>query len=222
MAEGRLAPGERLLETELAAAFGVSRGCVREALRGLEKEGLVVSTPYRETRVATTTEDEVVEVLLPVRVVLEVAAARQLASALTAEHDSALAQVVAEMRLAAAAGDRRALTELDIRFHHLLLECAGRTVANGIWAGIDTQIRGKFLLDTSLVDPWTTVRIHEEYLAALRGGDAGSVAGAVVRHIYGSLPQRLLPAAAPLAAQALVEVLGSSNAAAGLGGRQAE
>jgi len=39
--EGRIRPGERLLETDLAADFNVSRGCVREALRGLEREGLV-------------------------------------------------------------------------------------------------------------------------------------------------------------------------------------
>ena len=205
--EGRLKPGGRLLEADLASAFSVSRGCVREALRGLEMEGLVVSTPYKETRVASTSEDEIVEVLLPVRVAIETFVARNLAARLEPQQVAALEQIIDAMRSAAAVADRRLLTELDIRFHRQLLEYAGNPTINAIWAGIDTHIRGRFLLDTLAVDPHETVRIHEVYLEALRGGRPEAVGEAVVRHIYGRLPQRLQPSGAPLAARALVEVL---------------
>src|SRR5690348_8727350 len=92
--DGRMRPGERLLEAELANEFNVSRGCVREALRGLEREGLVVSLPYRETRVATTTEEEVVEVLLPIRVVIEIFVARKLVGRLPQQQIVILEQVI--------------------------------------------------------------------------------------------------------------------------------
>ena len=214
--QGQLKSDERLLESELAAAFGVSRGCVREALRGLEKEGLVVSTPYRETRVATTSEEEVVEVLLPTRVAIEVFVARRLATRLQPAQSAVLEENVEAMRRAAQTADRRLLTELDMRFHRQLLEFAGNPTINAIWAGIDTHIRGKFLVDTMAVDPHDTVRIHEVYLAALRAGGPAALGDAVVRHIYGSLPQRLQPQGAPLAARALVEVLEDRSAPAPL------
>lgn len=50
--DGRLKPGDRLIETELANEMGISRFPIREALRQLEKEGLVQSIPFKGTTVA--------------------------------------------------------------------------------------------------------------------------------------------------------------------------
>src|SRR5262245_2591404 len=68
---GRFQPGNRLVEEELCLQLGVSRGPVREALRQLEQEGLVVSFPYRATEVIGVSEEEVREVLIPMRLTLE-------------------------------------------------------------------------------------------------------------------------------------------------------
>ena len=64
---GRYEPGERLLSSEL----GTSRGPVREALRQLENEGLVMSIPYRGAFVLGVSDEEVQEVLIPIRLTLE-------------------------------------------------------------------------------------------------------------------------------------------------------
>ena len=74
--EGRLAPGEAVVEAQLSRQLGVSRAPLREALRSLENEGLIVSVPWRGAFVAPLTERGVTE-LQTFRRLLEVFAAEQ-------------------------------------------------------------------------------------------------------------------------------------------------
>src|SRR3979490_454319 len=67
---GRLKPGERLVEGHLADELGVSRNPVREAIRALASEGLIVVTARRGAAVATMTEQEARETI-EVRALLE-------------------------------------------------------------------------------------------------------------------------------------------------------
>ena len=69
---GQLAPGQTLKQEELAKQFGLSRAPVREALRQLEAEGLVISYPHRGTVVARLSADDIEEVFL-IRITLETA-----------------------------------------------------------------------------------------------------------------------------------------------------
>ncbi|EEF25065.1 conserved hypothetical protein, partial [Ricinus communis] len=71
---GHLVQGQRLIESELADAFGVSRVPVRGALHTLAGEGIVISFPNREVRLVTITA-EMLEQMLSVRLVLETHAA---------------------------------------------------------------------------------------------------------------------------------------------------
>src|SRR5262245_43722442 len=68
---GRLADGDRLIEDRIARELNTSRGPVREALRQLEHEGLVVSYPYRGAVVLGVSEEEIQHVLIPIRLTLE-------------------------------------------------------------------------------------------------------------------------------------------------------
>ncbi len=61
---GQLRPGDRLLETDISTRMGISRAPVREALRQLEQEGLVISYPYRGTEVLGVSQEEVEEILV--------------------------------------------------------------------------------------------------------------------------------------------------------------
>ncbi len=72
---GRYAPGQRLIEADLTAEFGVSRGPLREAFRMLSAEGLVESIPYRGAIVRRLSRQETQE-LFQIRGALEVLAAR--------------------------------------------------------------------------------------------------------------------------------------------------
>src|SRR3954449_13170028 len=68
---GSSGPGERLIEETLSTQLRRSRGPVREALRQLENEGLVMSFPYRGAVVLGVADEEVQEVLIPIRLTLE-------------------------------------------------------------------------------------------------------------------------------------------------------
>src|SRR6201996_7033064 len=79
----RLAPGQRLIERELTEQTGVSRTTIREVLRELAAEGLVVSVPNKGTVVASVSLARAAE-LYEVRAVLESMAVRQFAAKATA------------------------------------------------------------------------------------------------------------------------------------------
>ena len=68
--KGELEPGEKLMEKKLSEKLGVSRTPIREAIRKLELEGLVVMTPRKSAEVASITEEDLTDVL-EVRRVLE-------------------------------------------------------------------------------------------------------------------------------------------------------
>src|SRR4051812_36785971 len=75
--DGAMEPGDRLKEVEISEQLGVSRSTVREALRQLEHEGLVVQSPYRATEVLGVSQQEITEVLVPIRLTIESSAFRQ-------------------------------------------------------------------------------------------------------------------------------------------------
>src|SRR2546428_569909 len=68
--DGRFAPGERLVEAELARQLGISRGPLREALHTLEKEGLVVIVPRRSKSVQSL-DDQTIDEVYSLRKILE-------------------------------------------------------------------------------------------------------------------------------------------------------
>ncbi len=76
---GRLPPGERIVEMRIAQQFGVSQAPVREALRDLDLLGFVVSSPFRGAIVRQISVEELVQ-LYPIRAVLEGLAARHAAA----------------------------------------------------------------------------------------------------------------------------------------------
>ena len=75
---GDIAPDARLVEADVSATFGMSRGAVRTALIRLEQDGLVVREPHRGARVRKVSDEEAVEIL-QARAVLEGLAVRQTA-----------------------------------------------------------------------------------------------------------------------------------------------
>src|SRR5215204_2081957 len=115
--EGVLPPGTQLNEVELAGAFGVSRGPVREALQRLIQEGLLRSEPHRGVFVPVMTPEDIDDVYLA-REALETAAVRRIARmGRSASAHKMLDQVVQGMRTAADAGDWRTVADRDLDFH---------------------------------------------------------------------------------------------------------
>lgn len=143
---GDLAAGERLVERELSARTGMSRGPVREALRGLEREGLIVSEPYRGTYVAEISQREVEEILIPIRLTLERFAIRYGLPDMDEEDFAALEGLVADMQQAAQDGNLADLVRDDLLFHERIVGRSGHQCLQ-VWHTIMPRVRMYFYRD---------------------------------------------------------------------------
>ena len=183
---GQLVPGDRLKEAELAERFGISRAPVREALRELEHEGLVVSLPYRATEVVGVSQEEITEVLVPIRITLETFAFRKALPHLTDADFATLEQLVAAMRAAGQRADLDALAGADVRFHELMIERSGQHHCAQLWRSIEPRVRAYFRRDASAharADGDEVADEHQELLDAIRRGDEAQLTATLERHI---------------------------------------
>lgn len=121
---GRLAPGARLTEMELAEQLGTSRGTVRAALSALEAEDLILKQPYTGWAVRDISEKELWETYT-LRSALEGLAARLVARSLNMEIRSALGAAFDRLRKAEESGDRGERVAADLGFHRTLVRLAG-------------------------------------------------------------------------------------------------
>ena len=181
---GQLQPGDRLREVELSEQLKVSRAPLREALRQLEQEGLVISYPYRGTEVLGVTQEEIEEILIPIRMTLERFAVKHALPTMEADEFSALDLVVEKMRQAAAAADARALSDADIEFHDQIIEQANQAHCRQIWNMIQPRVWAYFRRDAeSHASLDEVVEQHEKYLNALRTGVVETALAAVDQHL---------------------------------------
>ena len=181
---GRLVPGDRLKEAELSEQLGISRAPVREALRQLEHEGLVVSLPYRATEVLGISQEEIAEVLVPIRLTLETFAFRRALPLLSGDDLDALGVLVQTMRQAGAIGDLDAVAEADVRFHELVIERSGQQHCLQIWRSIQPRVRAYFRRDAPIHSRADEIADeHEELVDVLRRGDETQLLETLRHHI---------------------------------------
>lgn len=172
--DGRLAPGEAVVEAQLSRQLGISRAPLREALRSLENEGLVVSTPWRGAIVAPLTERSVTE-LQAFRRLVEVFTAEQM----LAREDADLASLdalVVEMERCAEAGDLACMSEADVRFHTRIVEMSGNALLLDVWRSYVSPIRRALALrnrENSNLD--SIVAMHRNLMAAFTAHDLDAV-----------------------------------------------
>jgi DNA-binding GntR family transcriptional regulator len=180
---GRFTDGERLIEERIASELATSRGPVREALRQLEHEGLVVSYPYRGAVVLGVSEEEIQQVLIPIRLTLE---RFSFTKALEQMRDADFAELAKEVWVMAEAGrtgDLRRLVEADIRFHEFVLSRSGQPHTTQVWRGIAPRIRAYFFRYGLAADLTQIAVEHGQLLAAVQTRDRDAVLEAVERHI---------------------------------------
>ena len=121
----QLKPGQRIVEREIADAMQTSRGPVRDALKLLENEGLVVRYPHRGTFVARLSLQDAEEVYT-LRESLETLAAEYAVKYATPEQIDELAQVVDEITAQIKRGyNQSEATDLDLEFHRTLCRISG-------------------------------------------------------------------------------------------------
>ncbi len=180
---GQLEAGTPLPLRELASRLGVSVMPVREALRNLESEGLVVVEPHRGASVARLSVDDVEE-LYALRGALEGLAARLAAPRLTARDQEALAKLFARLERDEASGDLNGFVKDDRAFHIRLYETAGRPrLVEHIQDLQSSSARALPLVFRA----WQPLRValddHRPILAAIKAGEPALVEARTREHL---------------------------------------
>ena len=191
---GSYEPGERLIEATLSTELGTSRGPVREALRQLENEGLVMSFPYRGAIVLGVSDDEVQEVLIPIRLTLERYSFLRALERMTDDDFAELGKQIWLMEEASRADDLPRIVEADLRFHEIVIGASGQTHTVQIWRTIWPRIRAYFYRYGRGQDLGRMVDEHRDLLAALQSRDSERMLGVLAQHIDVPSPP---PAPAP-------------------------
>jgi GntR family transcriptional regulator, rspAB operon transcriptional repressor len=179
---GDLPPGARLSESEIAAAYGVSRQPVREAFIKLADEGLLEVRPQRGSYVRRISVQAVLDARF-VREAIEADVVRLLATQPAAGLADRLSALVDAQRAALAAGDAAGFVPLDDQFHRTLAEAAGKPFAWAVIEGMKAQMDRVRELSAVRRDRGGLVDQHRAIVAAIAAGDPAAAEAAMRTHL---------------------------------------
>jgi DNA-binding GntR family transcriptional regulator len=180
---GDLPPGQRLLEQELAAKFGVSREPIRYALHRLEHEGLVESRQRRGVYVVGLSREDVDEIY-DLRSLLETHAVRRATERATVSEIDHLQYLVDTMADLARRGRFDLLTDPDLEFHRRIILAAEHRRLLVAWAP-SAELTGAMLSITSSVrhnQPRAAAN-HQPIVDAIRARDPAAASAAMAAHM---------------------------------------
>ena len=177
---GELPAGEQLRQRDVAARFLVSQTPVREAMRRLESEGLVIGDTHRGFTVVDP-DDGPVEENFQIRAALESLGAALAARKIDAAGIARLQELIDQMR-SLGEGDPR-YAELNREFHFTVYCCAGSPLLLSLMRLLWASLHGGPKLVRSHAE---SARQHDEILDALRAGDPAAAADRTCLHILGA------------------------------------
>jgi DNA-binding GntR family transcriptional regulator len=178
-----MAPGQRLVEEELAGLFGVTRASLRAALIDLTGAGLVERIPNRGARVRVITLDEAVAIT-ECRMALEGLCAAKAADRVTDEQRARLRELGGELTRAVAGGEPVKYSALNRDLHRLILDISGQTVATDLLARLNAQfVRHQFQLSLRPGRPQASLPEHLAIIDAIVAGRPADAEQAARNHL---------------------------------------
>ncbi len=181
---GELQPGERLMETQLAERLGVSRTPIREAIRKLELEGLVIMVPRKGAQVAQFTEKDIQDVL-EVRAALESLAAKLACNRMDDRSFLKLQLAIAEYSYAAKNKDLEAMIEKDVEFHDIICNATQNDKLIQIFTNLKEQVnRYRITYLKNVEDSETVEAEHLAILEALKNKNEEVAGNLASKHIH--------------------------------------
>lgn len=180
---GELKPGEHLTEIRLGKMLGTSRTPIREAIRRLEKEGLVTIYPRSGAVVAPISERDLKDVL-EVRRTLDVLCARLAAQRISDEEKSKLKKALEAFDRAADTADRIEIAKADVEIHDIIARAAGNRKLLEILSTLADQVyryRYEYIKDDLNYDRLR--QEHADIVDAIIRGDAEAAAAASAGHV---------------------------------------
>lgn len=180
--EGDYIPGDRLVEAKLAEEFGTSRGPVREALKILIQDELLVQKGNAIHVFSPTTSDMID--IYQVRQQMESLAAKLAAQKIESSELEVLEKIVEETKAAWLKQDKNHVVELSIKFHEIILKASG----NRQLISLTNMIRDKVTyLRNSVVreamQDESPIEEHSRILSALKERDGDKAAEVMLEHI---------------------------------------
>ena len=180
---GELKPGERLMEIQLANKLGVSRTPIREAIRKLELEGLVLMVPRKGAEVAEITEKNLRDVL-EVRCALEELAVQLACDRIDGERMQQLLDAAAHFRDILGTADITELGEADEAFHDVIFQATGNQRLIQLLNNLREQMyryRIEYLKKKECYPQ--LLEEHAAIIQAIREHDKAKATGITVQHI---------------------------------------
>ncbi len=180
--EGDYTPGERLVETKLAEEFGTSRGPVREALKILIQDELLVQQGNAIHVFSPSTSDMID--IYQVRQQMESLAAKLAAQKIDSSELDMLETIVEETKTAWLKQDKNRVVELSIKFHEIILNSSG----NRQLISLTNMIRDKvtYLRNSVVKEAMhdeSPIEEHSRILSALKERDGDKAAKVMLEHI---------------------------------------
>jgi DNA-binding GntR family transcriptional regulator len=188
----------RLVEANLAAEFGVSRGTIRDAMRSLQAEGLIVIVPRRYSVVTRMSPADAEDVCYA-RYVLEDASVESGLGTNRKELVRTLRIAVEHMAAAARTDDVDALVASDTQFHELLIDVSGRRRLKDLWGMLNSQMGGLMReeIDRQGIGLMEAVDRHRGILEAVTDGDITRLRQELKDHYLMGFPARAELAPSP-------------------------
>ncbi|WP_045392430.1 GntR family transcriptional regulator [Falsirhodobacter sp. alg1] len=184
---GELAPGSAVVETSLALRFGVSRGPLREAMRELIDEGLLITVPYTGTKVLELSPADINDIY-SMRICLEKFAFEQIWDRRDDAFREQILQRHAALLAAIDANDDVASIEAELNLHGLAYEMAQNAILMKTWNGI----RGRLQLYWAahhrahhMQGPQRTG--HDDYVSLAIGNDLDLMRAEIESHMQRGL-----------------------------------
>lgn len=178
---GKYQPGERLIETQIAKELGVSQAPVREAIRDLERAGVLETEAYKGTFIRKLSIDDLKNVYL-VRAELEGLAIRTAVPWISDIEVQELELIVDKMNEVAAGGYLNEQITLDISFHKILVKASHNNILVQVWENVCIPQWTYFGTYQYRDDKSQLVIRHQPILEAVRSRDAEKAEELMRRH----------------------------------------
>ena len=181
---GELKPGERLMEIQLANKLGVSRTPIREAIRKLELEGLVVMIPRKGAEVAKITVRDLKDAL-EVRMAIDSLSVKLACERLDEDDKTEIKQACVAFREAVKSKNVQAIVEGDERFHNTIYRASKNQKLITIAMNLREQVyryRFEYVKDFSYHE--NLIREHDQITEAILKGDVETAQKIMKEHIY--------------------------------------
>ncbi len=180
---GAIIPGTRMMEVELAEEMGVSRTPIREAIRKLEKEGLVVIEPRRGAYASQISTQDMVEIL-EVRENMEGLAAFFAASRMQPEEMAELKEIETKYNEAVIKGSMEDMIKYDTRFHRIIVEsCNNKILVQMIEQLQELVLRFRYIYYDNFRRADNMPEEHRIIIEAIESGNAEAARDAADVHI---------------------------------------